>query len=221
MGVVWKKLAFSDDAPGAHKDTHDPIDGTDKLDTATPVKVGSANAIGGSHSLARANHVHEREHAVYTHPTTGSCPQAPKAHESTHVAGGSDDIDSALAIAAMANLSNGKIWKGNASNRPTEIDVPIAKSIATGSYTGNGVADRQITVGFQCKAVFILTQATFNVDFFPVLNATGADTLDIGDTDHVDDVVKPYLHATDGFVLGATTNEANQDTWIYKYIAFG
>jgi len=50
----------------AHKDTHDPIDGSDKLDTAAPVKVGAANAIGSSHSFARADHVHEREHARYT-----------------------------------------------------------------------------------------------------------------------------------------------------------
>ncbi len=61
----------------------------------------------------------------YTHPTIGTCPQAPKAHESTHVAGGSDDIDSALAIAAMANLTQNKAWKGNASNRPAEVDWPV------------------------------------------------------------------------------------------------
>jgi len=51
--------------------------------------------------------------------------QPPKAHESTHVAGGSDDIDSALAIAAMANLTQNKAWKGNASNRPAEVDWPV------------------------------------------------------------------------------------------------
>jgi len=53
-------------AVGAHKDTHDPEDGADPLDTAAPVKVGAANAIGDSHFLARANHVHEREHEKYT-----------------------------------------------------------------------------------------------------------------------------------------------------------
>jgi len=52
--------------PLAHKDSHDPEDGSDPLDTAAPVKVGAANAIGTSHSLARADHVHEREHAIYT-----------------------------------------------------------------------------------------------------------------------------------------------------------
>ena len=53
-------------APAAHKDTHDPVDGSDKLDSAAPVKIGSANAIGSSHSFPRADHVHEREHAKYT-----------------------------------------------------------------------------------------------------------------------------------------------------------
>lgn len=52
--------------PKAHKDTHDPEDGSDPLDTAVPVKVGAANAEGSSHSLARADHVHEREHAKTT-----------------------------------------------------------------------------------------------------------------------------------------------------------
>jgi len=49
----------------AHKDTHDPIDGSDKLDTAAPVKIGEANAIGSSHSFPRADHVHEKHHAKY------------------------------------------------------------------------------------------------------------------------------------------------------------
>lgn len=70
-------------APKAHKDSHDPQDGSDPLDAAAPVKVGAANAEGSSHSFARADHVHEREHAIYTHPTTGTCPQSPKAHAHT------------------------------------------------------------------------------------------------------------------------------------------
>ena len=50
--------------PLAHAEDHDPEDGADPLDTAAPVKVGAANAIGDSHFLSRANHVHEREHAI-------------------------------------------------------------------------------------------------------------------------------------------------------------
>ena len=52
---------------------------------------------------------------------------APATHEDTHVSGGSDDIDSALDIAAMANLSTGKVWQGNA-NRPVEVDPPVVPS---------------------------------------------------------------------------------------------
>jgi len=51
--------------PTAHKDTHDPEDGSDPLDTAEPVKIGEANATGTSHSFPRADHVHEKHHAKY------------------------------------------------------------------------------------------------------------------------------------------------------------
>lgn len=50
-------------------------------------------------------------------------------HESTHVAGGSDDIDSALAIAAMADLGSTKIWQGNVGNRPVEVNMPAAGAV--------------------------------------------------------------------------------------------
>lgn len=50
----------------AHKNRHDPEDGADPLDTAIPVQVGDANAKGSSHSLARADHIHQKHHAKYT-----------------------------------------------------------------------------------------------------------------------------------------------------------
>jgi len=69
-GLVWDDATSKWIAAAvgitAHKDTHDPEDGSDKLDTAAPVKVGEANAVGTSHSLARADHVHEKHHAKYT-----------------------------------------------------------------------------------------------------------------------------------------------------------
>lgn len=42
-------------------------------------------------------------------------------HEARHVSGGADAIDSALAIAAMADLADGKYWRGDAGNRPVEL----------------------------------------------------------------------------------------------------
>jgi hypothetical protein len=53
-------------APEAHKDTHDPEDGADALDTAAPAELASvqAAATGSSHSLARADHVHQIQHSI-------------------------------------------------------------------------------------------------------------------------------------------------------------
>jgi len=42
-------------------------------------------------------------------------------HEARHVSGGADDLDAPLAIAAMANLANGKYWRGDGGNRPVEL----------------------------------------------------------------------------------------------------
>lgn len=53
-------------APGAHKDTHDPEDGGDPLDTAGPNALleVQAQATGTSHSLARADHDHAIVHDI-------------------------------------------------------------------------------------------------------------------------------------------------------------
>lgn len=51
---------------GAHKDNHDPQDGSDALDTAAPaalLEVQGAGA-GSSHSFARADHAHEIVHDI-------------------------------------------------------------------------------------------------------------------------------------------------------------
>lgn len=47
-------------AAAAHKDTHDPNDGSDALDTAAAAEIASvvAAGVGTSHSLSRADHVH-------------------------------------------------------------------------------------------------------------------------------------------------------------------
>jgi hypothetical protein len=50
----------------AHKDTHDPQDGADALDTAAPVELASvqAAAVGTSHSFARSDHQHQIQHSI-------------------------------------------------------------------------------------------------------------------------------------------------------------
>lgn len=51
---------------GPHKDTHDPNDGSDPLDTAAAAEISAvvAAGTGTSHSLARADHVHAIAHAI-------------------------------------------------------------------------------------------------------------------------------------------------------------
>jgi hypothetical protein len=50
----------------AHKDTHDPQDGSDPLDTAAPSETVGVQATGegSAHFFARADHVHQIQHSI-------------------------------------------------------------------------------------------------------------------------------------------------------------
>jgi len=53
-------------ASAAHKDLHDPEDGSDKLDTAAPAELAGvqASGVGSSHSFARADHAHQIQESM-------------------------------------------------------------------------------------------------------------------------------------------------------------
>ena len=53
-------------ASTSHKDSHDPNDGSDALDTAAPSELAAVQvaAVGTSHSLARADHQHQIQHGI-------------------------------------------------------------------------------------------------------------------------------------------------------------
>ena len=55
-----------DRTPTAHKDSHDPNDGSDALDTAAAAEISDvvSAGIGTSHSLSRADHIHEIKHDI-------------------------------------------------------------------------------------------------------------------------------------------------------------
>ena len=50
----------------AHKDTHDPEDGSDKLDCAAPSELAGVQAAaeGSAHEFARADHAHQIQHSI-------------------------------------------------------------------------------------------------------------------------------------------------------------
>jgi hypothetical protein len=52
--------------PDSHKDSHDPADGSDPLDTAAGAEIVGVQAAGtgSSHSLARADHAHQIQHGI-------------------------------------------------------------------------------------------------------------------------------------------------------------
>lgn len=63
--LVFGQFSSAGGTP-AHKDTHDPEDGSDALDCAVAgeiVGVGAA-AEGNAHELARANHTHQIQHSI-------------------------------------------------------------------------------------------------------------------------------------------------------------
>lgn len=107
--TVQKALDTLDDAaPLAHKDSHDPEDGSDPLDCAAPGSIDeNVNAEGTSHSFARADHNHQ--HLAALHENGGGAEisvlnlsglladaQTPLAHKDTHdPEDGSDPLDAA------------------------------------------------------------------------------------------------------------------------------
>lgn len=61
-GLQWATPA----APGAHKDSHDPQDGSDALDCAAAGEIVgvAAAAEGSAHSFARSDHTHQIQHSI-------------------------------------------------------------------------------------------------------------------------------------------------------------
>ena len=64
--VTDGNITYDGDAPTAHKDSHDPNNGSDKLDTAAAAEIASVQAAGTgtSHSFARADHAHQIQHSI-------------------------------------------------------------------------------------------------------------------------------------------------------------
>lgn len=168
---------------------------------------------GKSSALARASFITKTAEQELADETlhsaiTGADLHDPKAHESSHVSGGSDDIDSALAFAAMAT------------------DV---LRIKFGQYTGDGGTSHSITgIGFQPKYVKIWRHETSQIGTTPYQERT---------EDFVDDLCYTYHPGVtagtrpdrlisldaDGFTVDDqdADGDPNANGQVYDYLCIG
>lgn len=88
-------------------------------------------------------------------------------------------------------------------------------TVASGTYTGDGNNNRQITVGFICTLVVIIPEATQSGRSGWIVIRTAANNLSITTDPSLD--TDTNLHAADGFVVDA--NFANVNLAVYNYWA--
>ena len=105
--------------------------------------------------------------------------------------------------------------------------LPLAK-IASGTYTGDAAAGRQITTGFAVKQVFIQDSApdANNGSWISVRSTNAAAAFSFAvQANYVQTQASPYLHATNGFVVNAAGtsqhNGPNVNLRTYYYTAIG
>lgn len=132
-----------------------------------------------------------------------------------HVAGKSVELRiTAGVVESRTTWTLNKLLKGaGAGVAPTEIDVPSARTVATGSYTGDGTDNRQITTGFKCS--FIVLSSSISARRWTVIpNISIYDLVGAGGNVVTTDCL---IHATDGFEVDNLY--ANANTQVYRYWA--
>lgn len=87
---------------------------------------------------------------------------------------------------------------------------PSTRTIATGTYTGDGNDDRNIPTGFKCSAVLILGEG--GIAYTGFILADKACTFNGNDDGS-------YLHATDGFNIYAAQFNLNLNPYTYWAIS--
>ena len=123
--------------------------------------------------------------------------------------------------ARLAKGSSGQVLTMGADD-PEWAATPASKTIATGTYSGNGSAGRQITTGFKCSMVIIhcANPGVSNL-VMQVLIPNGAAVHKYINTGYQHTPVsEDSLHATNGFVVDTNTaNAANVSGKTYYYWA--
>jgi hypothetical protein len=143
---------------GAHKDNHDPEDGSDALDTAAPSALleVQAQAVGTSHSLARADHAHAIVHDITDNSlvTVDGTTNAPvNSDYAKWTANGLEGMEksqilSDLNVADGADVtgSNTCDTPGGAGTDTTAIHDNVANEITAITLKGTPAADDEIVL---------------------------------------------------------------------------
>jgi len=161
--------------------------------------------------------------------------QDAKAHASSHQSGGGDAVklddlaapddntDLNVSITAHGLCPKLDNTVTNFLNGQGGWTAPAGGAqIAHGTYSGNDTDDRQITTGFQCRLVVITEKSLAPEKMWVAINESGEDCVLHKDAStYHEDVVKPYLHASNGFTLGGDATTANNTGDDYRYVAFG
>lgn len=92
-------------------------------------------------------------------------------------------------------------------------------NITVGSYTGDGTASRQITLGFKPDIVFISSSEIYSGGFGGIVIIMPNKSVCIRSTG-VSNTVDVAIHASDGFVSGSNPDDfINVNTIVYNYLA--
>jgi len=91
----------------------------------------------------------------------------------------------------------------------------IKRKVAAGSYAGNDTDGRQIVTGWKCAFVSVV-ELTGSRRVTMVPNASIFDRATAHNTDCT---ARQYIHATNGFVVGVTTEGMNSPGGTYYYFA--
>ena len=158
-GSVWAPITQE-----PHKDTHDPDDGSDPLDTANAAEISTvvAAGTGTSHSLSRADHVHAINHAITdNHLVTidGTTNQPVSTDYAKFTANG---LEGRSASEVMGDLGAASSGVNSDITSMTGLDndgIPLAK-VANAASDG---ANSDITSTTALTSITRATGGTFNI----------------------------------------------------------
>ena len=160
-----------DNAPKVHKDSHDPEDGGDALDCASPSELAGVQAAGegSSHSFARSDHSHQVQHSIVdNHLITVDQADAASGEYARMTANGIESRSKSEAQADLGFYSGAGTFNGT-----TGDEISIGATLGGTSYQGSILpTGDSLNVG----AIYIDTKTT--TTFLVKCTGSGTPTFD-------------------------------------------